>query len=144
MLSLLLAGCATPVRYTEKPLTRYDKTTEYRIDDRAGGFMVFVEYERYQFIPESSAVATACRAMLTSLAYETADARGRKIQPPNEQRVRLSMCETGSRESRRARQPSQWTTPSKIGVGSLASRGLGAAICGRGDHRDQGGEGRCG
>jgi hypothetical protein len=46
MLSLLLAWCATPVRYTEKPLTRHDKTTEYRIDDRAGGFMVFVEYER--------------------------------------------------------------------------------------------------
>jgi hypothetical protein len=95
MLSLLLAGCATPVRDTEKPLTRYEKTTEYRIDDRAGGFMVFVEYERYQFIPESSAVATACRAMLTSLAYETADARGRKIQPLNEQRIRLSMGRNG-------------------------------------------------
>ena len=95
MLSLLLGGCATPVRYTEKPLTRYDKTTEYRIDDRAGGFMVFVEYERYQFIPESSAVATACRAVLTSLALETADARGRKIQPLNEQRIRLSMGRNG-------------------------------------------------
>ena len=76
-------------------MTSYDKTSEYRIDDRPGGFTVFVEYERYQFIPESSAVATACRAMLTSLAHEMAEARGRKIQPVNEQRIRLSMGRNG-------------------------------------------------
>ena len=38
-------------------MTSYDKTSEYRVDDRPGGFTVFVEYERYQFIPESSAVS---------------------------------------------------------------------------------------
>jgi hypothetical protein len=92
---VLLAGCATPVRYTDKPLTRYDKTTNYRVDERPDGFTVFVEYERYQFIPESSAVATACRSMLTSLAHETAEARRRKIQPLNEQRIRLSMGRNG-------------------------------------------------
>jgi hypothetical protein len=92
---VLLAGCATPVRYTDKPLTRYDKTTEYRVDDRPGGFAVVVEYERFQFIPESSAVTTACRSMLTSLAHEIAEARGRKIQPINEQRIRLSMGRNG-------------------------------------------------
>lgn len=48
-----LAGCATPVRYRERPLTRYDKATEHGVDDRPGGFTVSVEYARYQFIPET-------------------------------------------------------------------------------------------
>lgn len=39
--------------YTERPLIRYDKATEYRVDDRPGGFTVSVEYARYQFIPET-------------------------------------------------------------------------------------------
>ena len=55
----MLVGCATAVCYTQKSMTSYDKTSEYRVDHRPGGFTVFVEYERYQFISESSAVAIA-------------------------------------------------------------------------------------
>ena len=93
--TLLLAGCATPVSYTNAPLATYDKDTEYRADDTPGGFTVTIYYSRYQFIPESSAVAVACKQALTALAYDLAEKRGRKIRPVEEQRIRMSFGRNG-------------------------------------------------
>lgn len=73
----------------------YDKDTEYSMSDRVNGFDLTVNYSRYQFIPESSAVAVACKSALTSLAHELADKKGRKIKPLNEQRIRISMGRNG-------------------------------------------------
>lgn len=92
---LLLSGCATPVSHTNIPLSTYDKDTEYGIEERDDGFMITVYYSRYQFIPESDAVATACRSQLTAIAWDHSDDKGHKIEPINEQRVRISMGRNG-------------------------------------------------
>lgn len=94
-LSLLLAGCATPVSHTNVSLSTYDKDTEYGIEKRDDGFGVTVYYSRYQFIPESDAVATACKSQLTAIAWEHSDKTGKEIQPVNEQRIRISMGRNG-------------------------------------------------
>jgi hypothetical protein len=92
---MLLAGCATPVSHTNIPLSTYDKDTEYGIEKREDGFAITVFYSRYQFIPESDAVATACKSQLTAIAWEHADNEGREIEPVNEQRIRISMGRNG-------------------------------------------------
>lgn len=91
----LMAGCATPVSHTNIPLATYDKDTEYGIEPRSDGFGITVYYSRYQFIPESSAVATACKSQLTAIAWEHSDKSGKPIEPVNEQRIRISMGRNG-------------------------------------------------
>lgn len=93
--TFILSSCATPVGYSEKPLARIDKNTTYRVDDHPDGFTITVYYSRYQFIPESDAVAQAGKSALTSTAYEIADARGKKIELINEQRIKMSMGRNG-------------------------------------------------
>jgi hypothetical protein len=90
-----LNGCATPVSYTTAPMTKLDQHTEYVVDEFDGGFSLTIYYSRYQFIPESDAVDAAAETQLTSLAYEIADRRNKKIQPINEQRIRKSMGRNG-------------------------------------------------
>lgn len=92
---ILLSACATPVSHTNIPMTKYDKDTEYAIEEREDGFSITVYYSRYQFIPESGAVATACKSMLTSLAWEIADKKGKEIEQINEQQIRISMGRNG-------------------------------------------------
>ena len=91
----LLAGCATPVSHTNIPLSTYDKDTEYGIEERDDGFAITVYYSRYQFIPESAAVAIACKSQLTTIAWEHSDSVGKEIEPVNEQRIRISMGRNG-------------------------------------------------
>ena len=93
--TLAIAGCATPVSHTSAPLSRYDKDTEYGIEPNERGFGITIYYSRYQFIPESSAIATACKQALTSIAWEVAEGMGREIEPINEQRIRISMGRNG-------------------------------------------------
>ncbi len=95
LLPLLLAACASPVSHTNAPMSTYDKDTEYSAEDRSDGFSLTVYYSRYQFIPESDAVATACKSALMALGWEIAERKGRKIEPINEQRVRISMGRNG-------------------------------------------------
>ncbi len=92
---LLLTACATPVSHSTTNLDTYDKDTKYGIEERENGFSITVYYSRYQFIPESSAVATACKSQLTAIAWEHADKISRKIIPLNEQRIKLSMGRNG-------------------------------------------------
>ena len=93
--SLMLKGCATPVSHTNVPLSTYDKDTEYGVEENANGFGLTVYYSRYQFIPESAALATACKSALTAIAWEHAERKGKKIHPINEQRIRISMGRNG-------------------------------------------------
>ncbi|MCK9420356.1 MAG: hypothetical protein M0R70_13345 [Nitrospirae bacterium] len=88
---LLGLGCATPMKYTNSTFTTYDKNTEYAIDPMDDGFSITVYYSRYQFFPESDAVAVACKSALTALAYDYADKNNKKIQTINEQRIKISM-----------------------------------------------------
>lgn len=95
MISIILVGCATPVSHTNIPLSTYDKDTEYGVEESENGFGITVYYSRYQFIPESDAVATACKSQLTAIAWEYAESVGKEIIPVNEQRIRISMGRNG-------------------------------------------------
>ena len=90
-----LTGCATATKQTDATMTPYDKDTEYALVLQPDGFTIAVNYSRYQFIPESNAVAIACKSALTAIAYEQADKQARKIQPLNEQRICISMGRNG-------------------------------------------------
>lgn len=89
------AGCATPVRHIDGPMRDFDKNTQYTVIDRPDGFALEVRYARYQFIPESDAVAVACKQQALAVAYAEADRRGRKLAPINEQRMQVSMGRNG-------------------------------------------------
>ncbi|WP_309680214.1 hypothetical protein [Polaromonas sp.] len=91
----VLAGCATATKQTDASMTPYDKDTEYAVAPQSDGFTIAINYSRYQFIPESGAVAIACKSALTAIAYEQAQKQGRRIQPLNEQRIRISMGRNG-------------------------------------------------
>jgi len=91
----IFPGCATPVGYTEKSLTRIDKDTSYRVDEGEDGFAITVYYSRYQFIPESEAVSQAGKSALLSTAYDYSESHGKKIEPINEQRIKMSMGRNG-------------------------------------------------
>jgi len=91
----LLSGCAVPVSHDNVPKNTYDQNTEYSVTDNPNGYAITVFYSRYQFIPESDAVATACKSALTSIAWEVADNKGIQIKPINEQRIRISMGRNG-------------------------------------------------
>ncbi|EKO3833989.1 hypothetical protein NTH52_005016 [Vibrio harveyi] len=95
LLTSSLVGCATPVSHTNIPLSTYDKDTEYGIEEREDGFGITVYYSRYQFIPESDALAEACKSQLTAIAWDHADNVSREIEPLNEQRIRISMGRNG-------------------------------------------------
>ena len=95
LLACFVMACATPVSHTNIPLSTYDKDTQYGVTESDGGFGITVYYSRYQFIPESDAVATACKSQTTAIAWEYAEKRGRKILPVNEQRIRISMGRNG-------------------------------------------------
>lgn len=100
MLLLLAAcamtiGCATAKRQSDIPLTQSSQDARYGVQPRNDGFEIEIEYSRYQFIPESDAVAGACKSQLLALAYEHADSVGKPIEPINEQRIRVSMGRNG-------------------------------------------------
>ena len=95
IVSLLIGSCTTPVRQTDNQMIPYDRDTGYSVTPQEGGFAVTIYYSRYQFIPESNAVAVACKSAPTSIAYEHAEKQGKKIQPINEQRIRISMGRNG-------------------------------------------------
>jgi hypothetical protein len=87
--------------------------TDLAVEPSPTGFLITIRYARYQFIPESQAVATACRSTLLSEAYHYADQQGRKIAPINEQRIRLSMGRNGLTgiTSCSAQVPVEWAQP---------------------------------
>ena len=88
-------GCTTPTSFSNGQALRYDKDTEYMVDERPNGFSLTINYSRYQFIPESDALAAACKQALTSIAYDLGERKGRKIERIEEQRIRISFGRNG-------------------------------------------------
>lgn len=86
----LLGACTTPADVTKPISTASDPNAKATIRDTDTGFTVEVAYSRYQFVPETGALMTACRSILMARAYEEAKNRGREIQPINEQEIRVS------------------------------------------------------
>lgn len=91
----LLASCTTPLQQLGPSKVVVDRDTSYAVQERSDGFTVSVAYDRYQFVPETSAVMTACRAALLAAAYDVAERLGRTIDPINEQRIRISTGRNG-------------------------------------------------
>lgn len=88
--ALALAACTHPADVS-RPLTEVaDKNAHFTVKDTAAGFTVEARYSRYQFVPETSALLTACRSLVLSRAYDEAKRRGREIEPINEQTIRVS------------------------------------------------------
>tara|TARA_R110002167_G_scaffold96861_1_gene256101 strand:- start:138 stop:494 length:357 start_codon:yes stop_codon:yes gene_type:complete len=92
---VFLTGCATAVRQSDVSLSQYDKNTEYGVELKQDGFDISVFYSRYQFVPESDAVAIACKQQVTAIAFEYGEKQGKEIQPINEQAIRISMGRNG-------------------------------------------------
>lgn len=94
--ALTVGACTTPADVS-KPLTAGDRDQNVKatIKNTATGFSVDVKYRRYQFIPETDALLVACRSAVTARAYDEAKARGREIEPINEQTIRVSTGRNG-------------------------------------------------
>lgn len=90
-LTVSLMSCATPTLYTDKPLQAYDQDTKYNVDEKDNGFVVNVYYSRYQFLPESNVIAAACKSIITNIAYEIAEVKGKKIKDINDNKIKISM-----------------------------------------------------
>jgi hypothetical protein len=67
-----------------------ENNAKVKVADTGDGFTVEVRYSRYQFVPETGALLTACRSLATARALEEARHRGREIEPVDEQAVRES------------------------------------------------------
>ena len=88
--ALALAACTHPADVS-RPLTEVeDKNAHFEVKDAAAGFTVEARYSRYQFVPETSALITACRQLATARAYDEAKRRGHEIEPINDQTIRVS------------------------------------------------------
>lgn len=90
-----LAACTTAADVSKPIDAGKGQDAKVKVIDTADGFNVDVKYSRYQMIPESSALLVACRSIVTARAYEEAKARGREIEPINEQTVRVSTGRNG-------------------------------------------------
>jgi hypothetical protein len=93
--TLALAACTTPADVTKPIDAGKGNAAKVEVKDTQTGFTVYVRYSRYQFIPETSSVLTACRSLVTARAFEEAKDRGREIEPINEQEIRVSAGRNG-------------------------------------------------
>jgi hypothetical protein len=93
--ALALAACTTPADVSKPIDSGKGSDAKVQVIDTPDGFNVDVKYSRYQMIPESGALLTACRSIATARAYEEAKKRGREIQPINEQTIRVSTGRNG-------------------------------------------------
>jgi hypothetical protein len=113
LLGLLLgSGCSSPSRLTDKEMTPYDDHTQYAIEEREDGFVITVGYSQYQFVRDGNSVAEACRSALKVIAHEIADKQNKKIEPLDEQRIRISIGRNGltGRSSCYAQGVAKWRT----------------------------------
>jgi hypothetical protein len=97
LMSSLLTGCAPPATDRDAPLTGFDRGEYHVLREHAGGFTLGVLYSRHQFHPDTAAVTSACRQMLTKIAGELAEVRDRRIKPIDESRVKLSVRRDSSK-----------------------------------------------
>ncbi len=93
-LALLIGACGLgPERFTERDFNQrwIDGNTEYRVDAHATGFTVTSYTSEFQMVPDRTAVLLACKSAILAIAHDAADKRARKLQPVNEQRIRISL-----------------------------------------------------
>lgn len=62
----------------------------YKVENRPGGFLISSTYISHQQVTERDA-RSSCKRSIIATAHDYADSFGRKIEPVNEERVRISM-----------------------------------------------------
>ncbi len=87
---MLVSACTTPADVSKPMSAASDPNAQVKLVETVGGFGVDVSYSRYQFVPEASALITACRSLALSRATDEAKRRGRTIKPVLEQDIRVS------------------------------------------------------
>jgi hypothetical protein len=89
-ITLAVAACTHPADVSRPLLEAGDKNAKTEVKVTPTGFTVAVRYSRYQFVPETSALLTACRSIAVGRAAEEAKQRGREIEPVADEAVRVS------------------------------------------------------
>ncbi|WP_157668193.1 hypothetical protein [Croceicoccus marinus] len=89
-LLLIIGACTTPADVSRPASTQADENAETKVIPTNVGFDVDVSYSRYQFVPETGALITACRSIALGRAQEEARLQGREIEPIAEQDIRVS------------------------------------------------------
>jgi hypothetical protein len=90
--SLFLVSCASLHQSVPRNETyiRYDSDTTYQVQNISkNSFLLSIQHEKKQYMPDMAGLAVSCKSALTSLAYTLADKQSRKIKPINEQRIQL-------------------------------------------------------
>jgi hypothetical protein len=87
---LAITACTHPADVSRPLLEAGDKNAKTEVKVTPTGFTVAVRYSRYQFVPETSALITACRSIAVGRAAEEAKQRGREIEPIAEDAIRVS------------------------------------------------------
>ena len=90
LILLGVSACTTPADVTQPLSNASDKNADFKVSDTPSGLAVELRYSRYQFVPETDALLTACRSMLTARVYEEAKSRNRAIEPIDDQQIRVS------------------------------------------------------
>lgn len=90
VLSACLGACTTPTDVSQPLSTVGDTNAKIKLIPTPQGFDLDVSYSRYQFVPETGALLTACRSIALARASEEATKQGRELVPILEQDVRVS------------------------------------------------------
>lgn len=93
--AIISFNACTTANLSNSLMVAYDANTKYAVENTENGFKLMVDYSRYQFIPETDAILTACRSALTSIAYEVARSDSKSIKTINEQEIRVSSGRNG-------------------------------------------------
>jgi len=95
-LLILTAGACTTPSDVSQPLSSVpDKNAKTSVKDIPGGFSVDVSYSRYQFIPETGAVITACKSIALAQVRDVSTGRSRAVQTLSSDDVRVSTGRNG-------------------------------------------------
>ena len=92
---LLTVACATPQTQTNATMLSFDSETRYSTEEEDNGFLLTVYYASGQIIPGSANMAATCRDKLKEVADRHAASRGRKIQPLEDRKIRVSQDRNG-------------------------------------------------
>lgn len=87
---IFFAGCSSAVNYSDIPMQRYDKDTQYSVQNTDDGFILAVYCTKFQFVEQAEVVVEMCRSALTAIAWEISDKSNRPIEPPDNQRILFS------------------------------------------------------
>ena len=92
---IFFIGCSSANRLTSIDLDKKTADIKYGVKESEKGFEIEIEYAKYQFFPESTALITACKSQLVATAYDYADEKEREIKNINEQRIKISTGRNG-------------------------------------------------